>query len=81
MEPGGGRGPGREKLSRDCPTAQKRLASKKNVKEHACNYAVRHLLRTGSTYRISESETPAWVRGSRERFNGRRAQARAALGP
>ena len=49
---------------------------------HACKvrYAVRHLLRTGSTYRNSASETPAWVRGSRERFNGRRAQARAALG-
>jgi len=50
------------------------LASKKNVKKHACKvrYAVRHLLRTGSTYRISESETPAWVRGSRDRFKGRR---------
>jgi len=53
------------------------LASKKNVKKHACKvrYAVRHLLRTGSTYRISESETPAWVRGSRDRFNGRRARS------
>ncbi len=58
------------------------LASKKNVKKHACkvHYAVRHLLRRGSTYRISGSETPAWVRGSREWFNGQRAQARAALG-
>jgi hypothetical protein len=31
------------------------LASKKNVKKHACKvrYAVRHLMRTGSTCRIS----------------------------
>lgn len=58
------------------------LASKKNVEKHACKvrYAIRHLLRTGSTYRISASETPAWVRGSREQFNRRRAQVRAALG-
>jgi len=52
------------------------LASKKNVKEHACKvrYAVRHLLRIGSTFRISASDTPTWVRGSRERFLRRKSE-------
>jgi hypothetical protein len=49
------------------------LAGKKGVEKHACKvgYNARHLRRTGSTYRISASDTPPWVRRSRARFAAR----------
>jgi hypothetical protein len=58
---------GTKKIAASNGNSEDWLASKKNVKKHACKvgYAVRHLMRTGSTYRISESETPAWVRRAR----------------
>ena len=53
------------------------LAEKKGVSEHACKveYTVDHMRRSGSDFRANRSQTPDWVRGSRERFNRQRAQA------
>jgi hypothetical protein len=43
------------------------LAGKKGVEEHACKvgYVVNHLRRWGSDFRMSSSQTPAWVRRAR----------------
>ena len=40
----------------------------RGYKYREVSYGVRQLLRTGSTYRISASQTPAWVRRSRAAF-------------
>ena len=57
-------------VSRNSAAWLRKKRKKNSRQQHKCRveYTVHHLRRAGSDLRMSRSQTPDWVRGSRERF-------------